>query len=208
MLKRVLLYTLFTLVSVVMLFPVVYVLLGAFKSNQELMVGNTILPSVWQWSNFAEAWRLANFARYTWNSLFLASMVTLGKVLMGSMTAYCLVRRDFPGKALLVAALAGALFLDVGPVTFRPLYMLSVDLGLHKSLWGAILILAAHQATTIFPLMGFFRSIPKELDEAATVDGCSFFRIYWSIVLPCARPGLAVVALLAFRQAWNEFLLP
>ncbi|MFZ5825835.1 MAG: carbohydrate ABC transporter permease [Bacillota bacterium] len=207
-LKKILLYAVLVSVALLLLFPVVYVLLGAFKSNRELMVGNTILPTTWHIENFSQAWQLANFAQYTWNSIFLATSVTALKVLMASMTAYALVRRNFPGRALILAGLAGALFLDVGPVTFRPLYQLAVTLKLHNSLWGAILILSAHQATTIFPLVGFFRSIPKELDEAATVDGCSFFRIYWSIILPVSRPALAVVALLAFRQAWNEFLLP
>lgn len=208
MTKRILTYAVLTIVALIMIFPVAYVILGAFKTNRELMVGNTIFPSTWEWTNFAQAWKMANFARYTWNSLFLSTMVMVGKVLMASMTAYALVRREVPGRMIFLGLLSAVLFLDVGPLTFRPLYMLSVKLGLHKSLWGAIIILWGGQATTILPLMAYFKSIPKELDEAATVDGCSFFRVYWNIILPVSRPAIAAVSLLAFRQAWNEFLLP
>lgn len=190
------------------LFPVVMTVLGSFKTNMELTAGATFLPRTWQFRNYAEAWQQANFSAYTWNSLFMSTAAAVGTLLVASMAGYAVDRRDFAGKRLFVGIQASTMFISIGAVVLRPQFDLMVKLHLHTSLWGVILILISAHATTFFILLGFFKAIPRDLDEAATIDGCSFAGIYWRIVLPLLTPGLGVAALFAFRTAWNEYILP
>ncbi|WP_051318245.1 carbohydrate ABC transporter permease [Cohnella thermotolerans] len=194
--------------AVFTLFPVVMTVLGSFKSNMELASGATLLPRQWHFTNYAEAWKQANFSVYTWNSLFVSAASTVGTLLVASMAGYAVDRRSFAGKRLLVFIQASTMFISIGAVVLRPQFELMVKLNLHTSLWGVVLILISAHASTFFILLGFFKAIPRDLDEAATIDGCSFAGIYWRIVLPLLTPGLGVGALFAFRAAWNEYILP
>ncbi|NOU87237.1 ABC transporter permease subunit [Paenibacillus sp. LMG 31460] len=190
------------------LFPIVMAILGSFKTNAELTTGATLLPSVWKFSNYATAWKQANFARFTWNSLFISTIVTIGTLLIASMSAYAVDRTRFPGKRLYVILQASTMFISIGAVVLRPQFDLMVKLGLNKSLWGVIIILISAHATVYFMLIGFFKAIPKDLDEAAYIDGCNFYTVYWRIILPLLSPALGVTALFTFRGAWNEYILP
>lgn len=190
------------------LFPMAMAILGSFKTNAELTTGATLLPSIWKFSNYATAWKQANFSRFTWNSLFVSTAVTIGTLLVASMSAYAVDRTRFPGKRLYVILQASTMFISIGAVVLRPQFDLMVKLGLNKSLWGVVLILISAHATVYFMLIGFFKAIPKDLDEAAYIDGCNFYTVYWRIILPLLRPALGVTALFTFRGAWNEYILP
>lgn len=190
------------------LFPIVMAILGSFKTNAELTTGATLLPTVWQFSNYATAWKQANFAQFTWNSLFISTVVTIGTLLVASMSAYAVDRTRFPGKRIYVVLQASTMFISIGAVVLRPQFDLMVKLGLNKSLWGVIIILISAHATVYFMLIGFFKAIPKDLDEAAYIDGCNFYTVYWRIILPLLSPALGVTALFTFRGAWNEYILP
>ncbi|RTE02871.1 carbohydrate ABC transporter permease [Paenibacillus whitsoniae] len=190
------------------LFPVVMAVLGSFKTNAEVTTGATFWPSVWQFQNYVKAWKGANFAQFTFNSLFVATVTTVGALLVASLAAYAVDRREFAGKKLFVSLLASTMFISIGAVVLRPQFELMVHLNLQKSLWGVIIILISGHAATFFTLIGFFKGIPKELDEAAMIDGCSVYGIYWRIVLPLLTPGLGVAGLFVFRNAWNEYILP
>lgn len=190
------------------LFPIAMTILGSLKSNIELMTGGTLLPETWRFQNYAEAWEKANFARFTWNSLFISIASTAGTLLVAAMGAYVVDRRSFPGKKLYVGMQASTLFVTVGAIVLRPQFDLMVKIHLNTSLWGVILILISAHATTFFILLGFFKSIPRELDEAAMIDGSSFVPTFFRIVLPLLGPGLGVAGLLVFRHAWNEYILP
>lgn len=190
------------------LFPVVITFLGSVKTNMEITAGATILPEQWQFVNYAEAWRQAKFSTYTWNSLFVSTASTLGTLLVASMAGYVVDRRDFVGKRLFVIIQASTMFISIGAVVLRPQFELMVKLHLNTTLWGVVLILISAHATTFFILLGFFKAIPRDIDEAATLDGASFMGIYWRMILPLLMPGLGVSALFAFRTAWNEYILP
>ncbi len=194
--------------TVFTLFPLVMMLAGSLKSNAELMGGTSLLPEKWQFSNYTEAWRQTNFARFTWNSTFLSVMSTIGTLLVAAMAAYATDRRDFPGKRLYIAVQAATLFISVGAVVLRPQYDLMVKLHLNTSLWGVILILISAHASTYFILAGFLKAIPRELDEAAMIDGSGFIRTFFKLILPLLAPGLGVSGLFAFRHGWNEYILP
>ncbi len=190
------------------LFPVAVAILGSFKTNIELTAGATIFPSQWQFDNYVQAWKQANFSTYTWNSLFISIATTVGTLIVASMAAYVVNRLSFPFKKVYVSIQALTLFISVGAVVLRPQFELMIKLHMHTSLWGVILILISAHAFTFFILLGFMEGIPKELDEAARIDGCSLGATFWKIILPLLTPGLGVSALFAFRGAWNEYLLP
>ncbi|SFM22102.1 ABC-type glycerol-3-phosphate transport system, permease component [Paenibacillus sp. 1_12] len=205
-----LLITLFVLVMLVItVYPVLFSLFGSFKTNTELMNGTSLLPKGWNFKNYVEAWERANFARYTWNSIFISVLSTVITLLVCSMGAYALGRRSFPGNKFILFLLAATMFISIGAITYRPLYDLMREFGMHKSLWSVVLIFTGtHLSFNIFLLERFVKSIPRELDEAATIDGCGFYGIYWRIILPLMGPGLGVVGLFSFRESWNQYILP
>lgn len=190
------------------LFPLLMTLSGSLMTGAEMMTGGSLLPAKMQFANYAEAWTQANFARYTWNSAFVAIAVTVATLLVASMAAYVVDRRQFPGKSLYVTTQAAIMFISVGAIVLRPQFDLMVALNLNTTLWGVILILVSSHSSTFFLLLGFFKAIPRELDEAAMVDGSGFFRTFFRIVLPLLTPGLGVAGLFEFRHAWNEYILP
>lgn len=188
------------------LYPVVYTLIGSFKTNAELTLGGKFFPEEWQFSNYVYAFSKLNFGQYTINSLLLAVLTVVFTVVTASMAAYIIARKEFPGKKILTTAYLLSMFISVGSVALYPLYNLLSALHLTGSMVGLALLLTGGQAANIFMISGFVRGVPKELDEAATIDGAGTFRIFWQIIIPAITPILGVIALFAFRQAWNEFV--
>ena len=209
-LSTLLAYGFLLLLTVFILYPILYVVLGSFKTNQELVLGGAqLFPEVFIIDNYIEAWQLANFAQYTVNSVFISTMVMIGILLLSSMAGYCFARKDFPLKNVIYGLLIAFMFVNIGSVSLRPLFELTIHFNLHTSLWSVILIcIGMSQATNIFLVRGYMNTLPKELDEAAAIDGCSFFGIYYRIILPLLKPVMATIALLSFREAWNEYILP
>ncbi|MDD9266387.1 carbohydrate ABC transporter permease [Paenibacillus sp. MAHUQ-63] len=205
---RCLLWIFLLLTAVLIAFPVVVTFLGSLMSNHEITKGGSIIPASWQFMNYKEAWIQANFARFTWNSLFLSGMTTIGTLVVASMAAYVVDRMSFPGKKLFVGIQAATMFISIGAVVIRPQFELMVKLHLHTNLWGVVLILVSGHAYIFFILLSFLQGISRELDEAARIDGCSSGGIFWRIILPLMRPGLGVGALFTFCGAWNEYLRP
>lgn len=208
--SRILEYVFLILIALFILYPILYIVFGSFKQNAELLAGGfNILPHKFIFDNYVQAWTKANFAQYTFNSLFLSACVMVGVVFVSSMTGYCFARRDFPLKKFLYGLILAFLFINVGSVSLYPLYKLAVSLHMQNSLWPVIIITIGTGLTSnIIIVRSYVTSIPKELDEAATIDGCSFFGIYWRILMPIMVPILATVALLSFRTGWNQYVLP
>lgn len=203
-------FVLLAILAILTVYPVVYIALGAFKTNSELVSGGlNLLPQKFTLDNFKQAWELGNFSRYTMNSLILSFGVMGVSLLVSSMAGYVFSRKEFRLKGLIYGAMVMFMFINVGSASLRPLFELAVKLNMNQSLIAIILISAGtSQATYVFLIHGFMNSVPKELDEAAKMDGCSFFGIYWRVILPVLKPALASVALLSFRGGWNEYILP
>ena len=189
-------------------YPVAYALLGSLKTNQELTLGGSILPKKWMFSNYVQAFSQGNFARYTLNSVVTAGIVTVLALVTSSLAGYVFARQDFPGKKIIVNMYLAFMFISLGSVTLYPLFTIFNKVGLTKNLLGMSLVMTGGQAANVFLINGFIRGIPKELDEAAYIDGCSPFQVYSIIILPLIRPILAVVLLFSFRTAWNEYITP
>lgn len=207
---RAIIWVFITFLCILMVFPVLYIVFGSFKANQELLVGGSnIFPKHWVIQNYIEAWNQANFAKFTLNSVFISIGVMVISLITSTMTGYVFSRKDFHFKNALYGLFIAFMFINVGSVSLRPLFELAVKLNLNKSLISVIFISAGTgQATYIFLAKGFVDSLPKELDEAAKIDGCTFFETYTQIIVPLLKPVIATIALLSFRQGWNEYVLP
>ena len=172
----------------------------------ELVLGENFFPKEWHFENYTYAFGKLNFFRYFFNSIELCLICTVLAIFVSSMAGYCMERYEFPGKKVLNALYLALMFVALGTVTVYPTYKLMDRIGLTGNLVGLALVLTGGQASNIFLVRGFVRSVPKELDESAVLDGCGPFRLYWSIILPLIRPVIAVVGLFAFRNAWNDYI--
>lgn len=190
------------------LYPVIYTLLGSLKQNYELVSGGSFLPHKPMFSNYVYAFTKGNFAQYTVNSVLVAVITMVLALITSSLAGYVFSRFDFPFKKLLLSLYLCFMFVTLGSVTLMPLFQLFKSLHLTDSVLGMAFAMTGGQAANVFLIMGFVKTIPRTIDEAATIDGCSPFRIYYNIILPLIKPILGVVALFTFRTSWNEYLIP
>lgn len=188
------------------LFPVIYAVLGAFKTNFELVSGAGFWPKEWQWQNITYALERMNFLQYTGNSMFLCIVCTVLSIIISSLGGYCLGRYDFPGKSIIMGVNYCLMFISLGSVVLFPIYNLMDKLGLTSTLIGLALVLTGGQSSNIVLVRGFVNNLPKELDESAAIDGATPFQIYSRIIFPLLRPILATVGVFTFRNVWNDYL--
>lgn len=159
------------------------------------------------WRNFAAAMQAIPFARYTLNTLILCLLTVVGTTLSNSLVAYGFARLDWPGRDWYFAVTLATMMVPF-PVTMISLYALFKKLGWVGTWWPLWVPTFFGSAFNIFLLRQFYMCIPRDLTEAARIDGCSEFQIYWRIILPLSRPALAVVALFQFMGTWNDFMGP
>ena len=192
------------------LFPVLYILISSFKTNMEIMLGGVkILPKEWQFHNYSRAWRLANFSQYTWNSIYMCSLIVIGSIIAATIQGYVFSRGTSRFTKFIYGMVMASLFISVGSLSLFPQLRVTQFLGIDRSLWGVIIIyIFGMNAAQVFLSTSFFNQIPKEIDEAARIDGCDFFRIYRSILFPLTKPLIATIGLISFRASWSEYLMP
>ena len=196
-------------VTIVTLGPVLYGALGGFRSNEQLARDPAGLPDPWVFDNYTDVFSNPDFWTYALNSTAIALITTAVAVLAGVMAAYPLARYQFKlREPLFLVFVLGLLF--PAAVAIIPLFILVTrDLQLGNTWWGVALPQAAFALpTTVVILRPFLMALPKELEEAALIDGASRIRIFWRIALPLSMPGLVTVGVLAFVASWNAYLLP
>jgi multiple sugar transport system permease protein len=205
-----LVYIFLAVMVFVSLFPVIYILLSSLKTNMEIMVGGVkLLPAKWQFSNYARAWKLANFSQYTWNSVYMCACIVCGAIIAATIQGYVFSRGTSKFTKVVYTLVMGSLFITVGSLSLYPQLQITQFLGIDQSLWGAIIIsVFGLNATQVFLSTSYYNQIPKEIDEAARIDGCSFFRTYWAILLPLTKPLVATIGLITFRTSWSDYLMP
>ncbi|MBO1330929.1 carbohydrate ABC transporter permease [Streptomyces sp. VRA16 Mangrove soil] len=202
------LYVIVWVVGVVMVTPLLYALISGFKSTAQMSQNPFGLPSPWNVSNYTDILRSGSFWRMLGSSTLIAVATTVLTVGTAALAAFALARFAFRGRELLFTVFTVGLMFPFA-VAILPLFILLRTFGLLDNPWGVILPQAAFGLPmTIVILRGFFREIPGELEEAATLDGCSPFGFFWRILLPMARPALGTVSVLAVVASWNNFLLP
>lgn len=203
-------YIILSIVLVIAIFPVAYTILGSFKGNMELLTqGNKLFPEKFVLDNYKQAWEMANFAKYTGNSLFMSGMIVAGTIITSTVAGYVFERGQFKGKNIIFTMVVSSMFVSLGSLTLYPTFAIAKVFGINTSLWGVIIIrVFGLNVTNLFITRSYIRSISKEIDESAQVDGCSFFQIYYRIIFPLLKPLIATIAILEFRHSWNDYLMP
>jgi multiple sugar transport system permease protein len=207
--KRLVANLVMPLAAALFVLPVVLIFLTAFKPESEIIHFRSLLPEAWTLANFRHIFTNTEevpMFRWLFNSLFVSTCVTVLVLAVDSMAAYALSRLDLPGGRLVFALIIGTLMVP-GQILLVPVYLILNKLGwLDTPL--ALIVPAGAGAFGVFLLTQFFRTIPKELEEAAALDGCSRWGVYWHVMLPLSRPALATLAILTFCGSWNDFLAP
>lgn len=201
-------YGVLFLVAGIVLVPLVATALGGFKSLGELRVNPFGLPATWEWENY---WGILASSRY-WqlmgNSLIIAGLTVILTVAAAAMAAFVFVHVRFFGATFLLNYLLLGLMFPAA-TAILPLFIRVRDLGLLDSYWGVVLPQVAFGlAMSVLLFRNYFRQLPAELFEAATIDGCGYVRFFWYVTLPLSRPILATTAVIVFVHSWNAYLVP
>jgi multiple sugar transport system permease protein len=207
---RIAVYAFLIFIVCICLFPIIYIILDSFKTNAEIMVGGvTLLPKVWHFDNYIRAWKLANFSKYTFNSLYMSFFIVLGAIATAVTEGYIFSRGTTGFSRVVYNMVLASLFISIGAMSLYPQFGLMKIFRLHNTLWGVIIIhVFGMNATQAFLATSFINQIPRELDEAARIDGCSFAKTYSSVIFPLTKPLIATIGLISFRDAWSDYLLP
>lgn len=194
-------------VTLLILLPILIIVFTAFKPVSEVNAfPPSLVPGTWTFDNFERIFTDLPFARLIFNSFVFAGGVTICALVFDSLAAYVLARIDFRGSRVLLVVIVASLMIPF-QATLIPIYQLVSDFGWVNTFWGLIIPRAA-DAFGIFFLRQFFLSLPRDLDNAARIDGASEFRIFRSVVLPNAVPALLTLGIYTFVNNWNDLLWP
>jgi raffinose/stachyose/melibiose transport system permease protein len=200
-------YILLTLFLLLAILPFMIVAFTALKSSQEIVKGPFSLPEVWRWSNFSQAWTQARFANYFQNSIIVVVPVVVISTLLSIMTGYAFGRMRFPFSRLLFFIMLLGIMLPLEALII-PLYHNMRAIDLLDTYWALILPqIGLSVSFGTFWMRGFFAEVPRDLVDAATVDGCNSWDTLWRVLLPIARPAVLSMVVLFFVWTWNDFLL-
>ena len=206
--KNIFIYILLIIIAVAMLFPLLWLLSTALKSSGEniFQFPPQFIPSQPTLENFVKVWQSHPFAQYLWNSTIIAGLTVVGNLLFSSLAAYPLARLNFTGRDVIFAIIIATIMIPF-QIVMIPLYVLTIKLGLKNSYFGVIFPSLA-SAFGIFLLRQALRGIPQELEDAARIDGCNDWQIWWLIMLPLIKPALITLSIFTFIGSWSDFLWP
>ncbi len=201
-------YLLLLAIAAIMLLPLLWLVSTAFKSAGEdiFQFPPQFLPAQPTFSNFVKVWQTNPFGQYLFNSTLVSGLTVGLNLLFCALAAYPLARLNFRGKQLIFTLVVATILIPF-QIVMTPLYILAVQLGLRNTYLGLIFPALA-SAFGIFLLRQAFQGVPKELEEAARIDGCTELGIWWHIMLPSIRPALVTLAIFVFIGAWSDFLWP
>jgi multiple sugar transport system permease protein len=196
--------------SLAMLYPLLWMLASSFKPEDEIFSSASLWPSHFNFESYIRGWQglEVSFGRFFWNSLVISVLSVIGNVIACSLAAFAFARLKFRGRNFWFALMLGTLMLP-HHVTLIPQYILFLNLDWVDTFLPLVVPkFLASDAFFIFLLVQFFRGLPRELDEAAMMDGCSPWRIYWKVILPLSTPALATAAIFTFIWTWDDFFAP
>jgi multiple sugar transport system permease protein len=196
--------------SLIMVYPLLWMLASSVKPDNEIFGNFSLWPSSFQFDNYAEGWNalVVSFTQFSWNSTVITALSVIGNVLSCSFAAYAFARLEFTGKNIWFALMMMTLMIPYH-IVLIPQYLLFLELGWIDTILPLVVPrFLAGDAFFIFLMVQFFRQLPRELDEAAMIDGCSPFKIYWAIVMPLSLPAIATAAIFSFIWTWQDFLGP
>lgn len=206
--RRMATYAILTPIAFLWIYPFLWLLGASVKPNGKIFEGLGLFPTKWFWSNYSRAWKDAEIGRAFLNTIIVTCSGVAIVVFTTATMGYVIGRHSFPGKRILIGMLGGLVFLPQG-YTIIPVFDLINALHLDGNLFGIIIAESGHaHIIQLLLFAGYFRQLPKELEESAKMDGAGFFRIFFRIFLPLAKPVTATVIILQFIASWNDFLLP
>lgn len=201
---------LMVLLCLVIIYPLIWTIFSSFKTNQQIFSESPInlIPRPFTTGNYQKLLTIYDVPLMVFNGLYLAIVIPVLSMLTSSMAAYALARLRFRGRNVVFLLLISTMMIP-GYVTLIPNFAIMVKLKLLNSHWALILRSAlSGSATSIFLFRQFFLSIPRDLENAAIVDGCSWPGVFFRIIMPNSKPAIATVIILSFRSTWNSFLWP
>ena len=208
--SKVLSYILVILVAVIVILPFLWMIVSAFKSQRELFAyPPTFFPTEWKVENFIEAASRGSisFVQMFFNSMKIAVPATVFNILFSTMAGYAFARLQFRWRESVFMLFIASMMVP-GAVTLIPRFLMFRDLGFYDTYVPLVVPVMFGTAFSIFLARQFFMTLPKEMEEAAIVDGCSHFRVWWQIFMPLAKPIIATLAVFQFQSAYNAFMGP
>jgi N-acetylglucosamine transport system permease protein len=188
--------------------PLFWMVISSFKSDAEILGDPWGLPGALRFENWGRAWTEAHIGRYFLNSIVVVAGSLTLTMLLGAAAAYVFARFDFRGRQTAYYLVVSGMMFPV-ILALAPLFFVVKNVGLFNSWLGLMLVYAAYSLPfTVFFLTAFFRTLPSTVAEAALIDGCGHFELFFRVMLPMARPGLISVAIFNFLSHWNQFILP
>ena len=210
--EKAVLYMFLTVLAFVALFPILYIAVSSFKSNSEILAHpEWILPREFTFDNYIQVWKsdYFDFKRMIFNSLVYTLVCVAINIFVSCGAAYSFVRGQFRLKKVIFVMFSSIMFVSMGGVTIYPMFDVLNAINLNRGLYGLMVVkLFTVPIINIYLVKGYIQSLPYEIEEAATIDGCSFTSIFFRIIMPLIKPIVATVAILSFQGSWNEYLLP
>ena len=201
-------YVILCFVALLFLFPFAWMVATSLKTNTEALTNPTaLLPAVPQWGNYPDVIQALNFWRETFNSLVMTLGVTFGQIILAALAGYAFARLKFFGSDFLFLLILATLIIPF-EVLFVPIYLMLAGWGGWLNTFAALIVPSLASPFAIFVFRQFFITVPKELDEAAKIDGAGYYRVFWSVMLPLAGPAVATVFILTFLAEWSNLLKP
>lgn len=202
-------YLFLTVLLLLVLYPFLYAFMCSFKDTPEILTSGKFLPSKINFKSYEKAWTIANFSKYTWNSVWYSALNVLIALYTSAICGYVFARGEFRGKNVIFALFTSLMFITLGTSSLYPQLEILKKLHLNNTLFGLVVMhFFAVKITNVFLVRGFVNSLPKELDEAAAIDGCSYIGTFFKIILPLLKPIMATVGIFAFTSSWNDYLMP
>ena len=205
--QKILFYILLLVMTVIYMGPFLFSLSISFNADQDVFSWPIkLLPERWTLDNYRAVWEGLPFGQWLFNSVCITIVQTITNVFFASLAGFAFARLHFPGKNILFAILLGSLMIP-GIILLVPKFIILNEFRLINT-YAGLMLPGLVTVVNIFLMKQFFETIPKDLEEAALIDGCSYFRIFWQIFLPVSKPALAAVAIYTFQGSWNEFMWP
>ena len=206
-LRRLLIHLGLIIFAMVMIYPLLWMVSASLKPLDEIFADPSLLPSTFEWGNYVDGWTALPhpFHQYIFNSMVIVAGAIVGNLVSCSMAAYAFARLNFPLKGMLFAIMLATIMLPIH-VVIIPQYILFNNFGWIDTFWPLIVPkLLATDAFFIFLMVQFIRGLPRELDEASQIDGCSYWGTFLRVIVPLCTPALATTAIFTFIWTWNDF---
>lgn len=204
---QIVVYLFLGIFAVTSLGPLVFTLISSFKTMQDVLAfPPSLVPNPWIWTNYTDVLNNAYFLRWVLNALIYAGGATVLNVIFSSMAGYALARMNFRGREVIFTVTLAVMMIPLA-ITLIPKFLVANTLHINNTYLALILPTMA-QPFSVFIMVQFMKTLPKELEESAMIDGASRFRTFYQVILPLVKPALTVVAILTFQGAWNDFQWP